>query len=201
MEIIVKILNFYLSLEEIINSNIQEFSVLFILISVIWISLIGIVTPVLLVSAIAFGYFGIIISLFILTISSIINFFMAKKSKDIFKKFKYKKPEISNDPFLIFIIFRLVPGIPYLIKNMSVIFFKLNLTKFFLAVVIADTPQIIIFTFFFKRLLDSSSNILINKNYTHIFDQMLFPTLCLISFFILIYIFKRKQRFKFLNKN
>ena len=57
-----------------------------------------------------------------------------------------------------FIIYRMIPGIPYLIKNLSVIFFKLNFKKFLLAVIIADTPQIIIFIFFSKDLLIRQMN-------------------------------------------
>ena len=129
-----------------------KFSIAFILISILWISLIGIVTPVLFISVLAFGYYGIIVSLLSLVLGSIINFFMATKTKSaIKKKLQHKKPFFSEDPFLIFIIFRLIPGIPYLIKNLSVIFFKLNLKKIFFSSYYFRYSTSGNFYFFFKK--------------------------------------------------
>jgi uncharacterized membrane protein YdjX (TVP38/TMEM64 family) len=159
--------------------------------------LIGIVTPVLLFSALSFGYFGIFISLFTLIISSLINFFIATKTKNLIPKFKYKKPLISSDPLIIYIIFRLLPGVPYLMKNFSVILFKLNLKNFFIAVILSDTPQILIFTFFFKRLIDSSNNIFINKEYSQVFEQMYLPIFLLIAFLTFLYFLNKRIRNKF----
>lgn len=193
MELIEKILNLYLSFSDTVNLHFYKFSIAFILISILWISLIGIVTPVLFISVLAFGYYGIIVSLLSLILGSIINFFMATKTKSAIKKIQYKKPFFSEDPFLIFIIFRLIPGIPYLIKNLSVIFFKLNLKKFFLAVIISDTPQVVIFTFFLKRLIDSSNEFLITQDFNLIFNQMYLPILVLILFMLVIFFLKRKK--------
>ena len=193
MELIEKILNLYLSFSDTVNLHFYKFSIAFILISILWISLIGIVTPVLFISVLAFGYYGIIISVLSLVLGSIINFFMATKTKSAIKKIQHKKPFFSEDPFLIFIIFRLIPGIPYLIKNLSVIFFKLNLKKFFLAVIISDTPQVVIFTFFLKRLIDSSNEFLITQDFNLIFNQMYLPILILILFMFFIFFLKRKK--------
>ena len=130
MEWIEKTFDLYQSYEHIITTNSYKFFS-FILVSIIWVSLIGIVTPVLLFSALSFGYFGIIISLFSLIISSLINFFIATKTKNLISKFKYKKPLVSSNPLLVYTIFRLLPGVPYLIKNFSVVLFKLNLKTFY----------------------------------------------------------------------
>ena len=193
MELIEKILNLYLSLSDTVNLHFYKFSIAFTLISILWISLIGIVTPVLFISVLAFGYYGIIVSLLSLVLGSIINFFVATKTKSAIKKIQHKKPFFSEDPFLIFIIFRLIPGIPYLIKNLSVIFFKLNLKKFFLAVIISDTPQVVIFTFFLKRLIDSSNEFLITQDFNLIFNQMYLPILVLILFMFFIFFLKKKK--------
>ena len=200
LEIIDKILNLYLSLEYLVNLHFYKFSFSFVLASIFWVSLVGIVTPVLLISALTFGYFGIFVSLFTLVISSLINFFLATRAKGLIPKFKYKKPLISNNPLIVYIIFRFLPGVPYLIKNFSVVLFKLNLKKFFLAVILSDTPQVIIFTFFFKRLIDSSSNIFINRNYNQVVEQMYLPMLLIIGFFIILYFLNKKVRVKFFEK-
>ena len=200
MEIIDKILNLYLLFEYLVDMHFYKFSFSYILISIIWISLIGIVTPVLLISALTFGYSGAFISLFALVISSFINFFVATRTKNIISKFKYKKPLISNNPFLIYIIFRFLPGVPYLIKNFSVVLFKLNLKKFFLAVILSDTPQVLIFTFFFTRLIDSSDNFFINQNYIQLFEQMYLPILLIVGFLIFLYFLNKKIGYKFFEK-
>ena len=193
MELIEKILNFYLSYADIIKSNFYKFSIIFVFLSIFWVSLVGIVTPVLIISALMFGYYGIITSLLSLLVSSIINFYMANKTKSKIMMFKNKRPFFTEDPFIIYIIFRLIPGVPYLMKNLSVIFFKLNLKKFFLAVIISDTPQILIFTFFFKRLIDTSNSFLITHDYNRVFEQMYMPILSIIIFVIFIFILKKKR--------
>ena len=132
MELIEKILNFYLSFKDTINLNLYTFALVFTFISVIWISTIGIVTPILLISALAFGYYGIFISLVSLLFGSIINFLLARKTKSMLKKIKNKQPIFNNEPFISYIIFRLIPGIPYLVKNLSAVFFKLNFKNFIL---------------------------------------------------------------------
>ena len=199
-EIVDKILNLYLSLEYLVDLHFYKFSFSFVLVSIFWVSLVGIVTPVLLISTLIFGYFGICISLFTLVISSLINFFLAKRAKNLISKFKYKKPLISNNPFLIYIIFRFLPGVPYLIKNFSVVLFKLNLKKFFLAVILSDTPQVLIFTFFFTRLIDSSNNFFINQNYIQVVEQMYLPILFIIGFLIFLYLLNKKIGDKLLEK-
>ncbi len=193
MELIEKILNLYLSFADTVNIHFYKFTIAFVFISIFWISFIGIVTPVLLISALAFGYYGIIISLFSLVLGSLISFFIAIKTKGIIKKLQQKKPIVSKDPFILYIIFRLIPGVPFLIKNLSVIFFKLNLKSFFLAVIISDTPQIVIFTFFFKKLIDSSNEFLINRDFNRIFEQMYLPLLVIILFMFFIFFLKRKK--------
>ena len=87
MEYIEKILNLYLSFADTINNHFYQFLIFFILVSIIWVSLIGIVTPVLFISALTFGYYGIFVSLLVLMVSSIMNFFMASKTRSVIKNF------------------------------------------------------------------------------------------------------------------
>ena len=201
MELIEKILNLYLSFSDVVSAHLLKFSVIFIFVFTIWISFIGIVTPVLLISTLAFGYYGMIVSLLSVIFGSIISFFIVTKTKYMLKKLRNKKPFFTNDPFIIYIILRLIPGIPFLVKNFSIIFFKLNLKSFFFAVLISDTPQILIFTFFFKRLIDSSSNFLVNQEYNHVFELMYMPLLILIIFIIFIFFLKKKIGNQIFNKD
>ena len=62
-----------------------------------------------------------------------------------------------------------------------------------MAVIISDTPQILIFTFFVKRLIDSSNSFLITQDYNRVVEQMYMPTLSIIIFLIFIFILKKKK--------
>jgi len=192
LEFLDKILGLYFSFEYILNDNFYKFMIGFIIISITWVSLIGIITPILLVSALAFGYYGVIVSLFVLTLGSIASYIIAKKSTRIIVRNKKLKQNNFRDPLLTYVIFRLAPGIPYIVKNLSVVFFKLNLKRFFLAVIISDTPQILIFTFFFKKLFESSNNFFVNQNYNIIFEEMYLPLICLFLFFVFIFILRKQ---------
>ena len=192
VEFLDKILGLYFSFEHILNDNFYKFMIGFIIISTTWVSLIGIITPILLVSALAFGYYGVIVSLFVLTLGSIASYIIAKKSTRIIVRNKKLKQNNFRDPLLTYVIFRLAPGIPYIVKNLSVVFFKLNLKRFFLAVIISDTPQILIFTFFFKKLFESSNNFFVNQNYNIIFEEMYLPLICLFLFFVFIFILRKQ---------
>ena len=91
MELIEKILNLYLSFTNIVNSHFYEFSIAFTLISILWIAIVGIVTPVLIISVIAFWLLWNNCSFFIYCFShSMINFFMVTKTKSVIKKIKKK---------------------------------------------------------------------------------------------------------------
>ena len=192
VEFLDKILGLYFSFEYILNDNFYKFMIGFIIISITWVSLIGIITPILLVSALAFGYYGVIVSLFVLTLGSIASYIIAKKSTRIIVRNKKLKQNNFRDPLLTYVIFRLAPGIPYIVKNLSVVFFKLNLKRFFLAVIISDTPQILIFTFFFKKLFESSNSFFVNQNYNIIFEEMYLPLICLFLFFVFIFILRKQ---------
>lgn len=196
VEFLDKILGLYFSFEYILNDNFYKFMIGFIIISTTWVSLIGIITPILLVSALAFGYYGIIVSLLVLILGSITSYIIAKKSTRIIVRNKKLKQNNFRDPLLTYVIFRLAPGIPYIVKNLSVVFFKLNLKRFFLAVIISDTPQILIFTVFFKKLFESSNSFFVHQNYNIIFEEMYLPLMCLFIFFVFIFIL-RKKRAKF----
>ena len=99
MELVKKIFNFYLSFKDTINTHLYQFALVFTDFSNLWISTVGIVTPVLLISALSFGYYGILISLVSLLLGSIINFIMASKTKKYFKKLK------KENQFFLIILF------------------------------------------------------------------------------------------------
>ena len=55
--------------------------------SIIWICFVGIVSPLLLISTLLFGYFGILLSIFSFILGSILTFVIANLFKNYLKKF------------------------------------------------------------------------------------------------------------------
>ena len=111
----------YEKLKILINNNNLISISLFLLLSIIWILFGGIVSPLLFISTILFGYFGILISVFSFTLGSILTFIIA----NIFKSFliknlinSFRVPYLKDDSIFLFALFRLIPGIPFVIKNL-----------------------------------------------------------------------------------
>ena len=69
---------------------------LYLFSSTIWICFVGIVSPLLLVSAILFGYFGILLSIFSFILGSIFTFSIANLFKDYLKKIMVRSNKIPN---------------------------------------------------------------------------------------------------------
>ena len=198
MEIITQIYDNYSNFKSLFDSNILFFSFVFLVFSLLWLTFVGVVSPILFLSILFYDYVGCIIYMFLFLTASVLNFFFSFKSRTFIYKFLKREVKIENEPFYLYLVFRLIPGIPYLIKNLSVSFFNLSFKKFILAIIIADTPQIILFTFFFKKIISTSENIIIFENYNDVISELFLPTMLLVVFFIFIYLVKLKFKFKFL---
>ena len=68
--------------------------------------------------------------MFLFLTASVLNFF-SFKSRTFIYKFLKREVKIENEPFYLYLVFRLIPGIPYLIKNLSVSFFNLSFKNLF----------------------------------------------------------------------
>lgn len=189
----IKILS--LDLKYFSDNNYFLFFLLFFLSSIIWIGFIGIATPILLISTFIYGYFGCIFSFLSILLGSILTFTLSKKFRSFITKVISKK-KIKKDQVFLYVVLRLIPGIPFIMKNILSIFFNLNLKNFLLTIFIADFPQIVLFTFFFKRLIETSEFLFVSQNYSLIFDKMFLPTIFLIFFLLLIYIIKGKSKIR-----
>ena len=168
---------------------------LYLFSSTIWICFVGIVSPLLLVSAILFGYFGILLSIFSFILGSILTFSIASLFKDYLKKIMVRSNKIPNfqeKSIFLFVIFRLIPGIPFVIKNIFAIFFNLSHRQFIFATVLAEVPQIILYTYIFKKAIDTSKVYASELKLTILTEELLFPSVLLLIFFILLFILKIK---------
>ena len=182
-------------LKTILNNNKFISIGLYLFSSTIWICFVGIVSPLLLISTLLFGYFGILLSIFSFILGSILTFIIANLFKNYLKKVLIKSKKIPNfqeKSMFLFTIFRLIPGIPFVIKNIFAVFFNLSYRQFIFATILAEVPQIVLYTYIFKKAIDTSKAYASELNLTVLTEELLMPSVLLLIFFILIFILKNK---------
>lgn len=168
---------------------------LYLFASTIWICFVGIVSPLLLISTLLFGYFGIILSIFSFILGSMFTFSIANLFKDHLKKIlirSNKIPIFREKSVFLFTIFRLIPGMPFVIKNIFAIFFNLTYRQFIFATFLAEVPQIILYTYIFKKAIDTSKLFVSELKLEVLTGELFIPSILLLIFFILLFILKNK---------
>ena len=176
------------------------YSCAFVIFSIFWICLLGFVSPLLFLSSLIFGYFGCFLTILSFTFGSTVTFLIGNHFKDLSKKFLKKRLDITKNSFFLFIIFRFIPGIPFLVKNLSGVFFNLTTRKFFIATFLSETPQIILYTFIFKRIIESTELFLNDFNLSIVFEKMFLPVVMMLIFLVILYFLKYKTKLIFKNK-
>ena len=182
-----------------VNENKLLFVTIYFFFSILWICLSGIMTPMLLLSTFMFEYLAFILSTISFSIGSTLSYLFAKKFKNYIDK-NFRKVTIKNNSFFLFIIFRFIPGVPYILKNISGIFFKLQNREFFIATIIADTPQIFLIVFLIKRSLDASDDFINDFDITLVSGQLFLPIFLIFLFLILVFVLKKKFNVNFYKK-
>ena len=121
------------------ESNLALVSIIFILIGVLWISvLLGFGSPLVLVSGFLFGaYFGTMIVVMTLSFGACLTYIIANYFfKDLIKekfsnKFKFLKEKIKSNEFFVIFLLRVIGGTPLQIQNILPIFFNVKLKNYF----------------------------------------------------------------------
>ena len=168
---------------------------LYLFLSTIWVCFIGIVSPLLFISTLLFGYFGILLSIFSSILGSIFTFSIANIFKDYLKNILIKSnkhPNFKEKSVFLFTIFRLIPGMPFVIKNIFAVFFNLAYRQFIFATILAEVPQIILYTYIFKKAIDTSKLFASELKLAILTDGLFIPSILLLIFFILLFILKNK---------
>ena len=189
----------YLEIQTYVDQNIYLLAFLYFIISIFWISFLGIASPMLVLSTLMFGYFGSMISILSFTVGSVISFNFAKNFKHLIKNY-LKNIHVKENPFFLYVIFRFIPGFPLIIRNFSGVFFNLSNKQFVCATLISESPQIILFTFILQRLLESSEILLTDFNISTLSERLILPILLMLGFLTIIFILKVKFGKYFLEK-
>ena len=150
------------NLESIISQNFYINLLIFFLFSIIWVSLLGFGSPLLIVSGILFGkWIGSLISVLGISVGAIVlysiaNFFFKDLVKSLFsEKFSKYLDLFKKNEFYYFLIFRFTGGlgIPFGLQNLLPIIFDMKKSNYFFASLVGFMP-----TFFIMNTIGSGLN-------------------------------------------
>jgi len=133
------------------NKNFFLISLAFIIITIIWVLLLGFGSPILLLSGFIFGkWFGSIYAVLSLSIGATLlyifaNYFLKDLVEEKFsKRFSNLNEKFKKNEFTFFLIYRFVGGIPFFISNILPTIFNVKLKNFFFGSIIGMSPQVFV---------------------------------------------------------
>ena len=191
-----------LNISSFLSSNFLINAIYFFIFSIVWITMLGFGSPILIVSGILFGkWIGTIISVLsisigALTLYSIANFFF----KDIVKKLLERKFEkyiqlFQKNEFYYFFIYRFVGGlgVPFFLQNVFPVLFNMKKFNYFFSSFLGFIPG-----FFIFNNIGSGLNTYIKGNETFSLlnlistPEIYFPILMFVGLLVLSFLIKKK---------
>ena len=143
-----------LNLDSFISSNFFINIIYFFIFSVVWVTLLGFGSPILIISGILFGkWVGTVVSIISISIGalvlySIANFFFKDFVQDILeKKFKKYIQLFQKNEFYYFFIYRFVGGlgVPFFLQNVFPVLFNMKKINYFFSSFFGFVPGFFIF--------------------------------------------------------
>jgi uncharacterized membrane protein YdjX (TVP38/TMEM64 family) len=139
--------------DKIFNFRDQNFvllSIVYFLVSIAWVFLMGFGTPLVIVAGFAFGtVWGSILTIISFSIGATLLYMFANHYfKDLVfeylsSRFLSLKNHFNENEFGYFLFLRVIPGIPFPIKNIIPVLFNIKLKNFFLATFLGELVPII----------------------------------------------------------
>ena len=186
------------------SANLLLFTLSFILISILWIFLLGFGSPIALLGGFIFGkWIGTIVVILGLSFGATFlyifgNYFLKDIIKDRFsKKFQNLQVKFKDSEFLYLLVYRLIGGIPWQLSCLLPTIFNVKISNFYFATLIGVIP-----TVFLMVSIGNGLEKVINQNseIPLITDIIFSPDIYipLLAFFSLIFItiFLRKIFYK-----
>jgi len=196
------------NLENFIGSNIYANLALFFIFSIVWVTLLGFGSPILIISGILFGkWIGTFISVVsisfgALTLYVIANFFFVDLVQNIFKdKFSKYMNLFKKNEFYYFFIYRFVGGlgVPFCLQNILPVVFNMKKKNYFFSSMLGFIPGFFVFNTIgaglnkYVKQSDSFNFIDLILNREVYLPILMFIFLVLISFLIKKKIFDDKN--------
>ena len=130
------------------QTNLLLLSVLFILLTIVWVLMAGFGSPVALLAGFIFGkWLGTIILVLGLSVGATIlyifgNYFLKEVIKEKFlNKFKNLEIKFKKSEFIFLLVYRFVGGIPFAIANVLPCLFNVKISNFFWSTLIGIVPS------------------------------------------------------------
>ena len=139
------------TLNNLKNLNIFLSSLIFFIVTIVWVLLLGFGSPIFLIGGFIFGkWVGTILVVFGLTIGSTLLYYFANfLIKDLIykkfsSKFKYLTEKFKRNELAYFILYRAVGGIPFFLQNLLPLLFNVKIRNYFFGTIIGLTPQLFV---------------------------------------------------------
>jgi len=189
---------------ELRDQNLFLISSVYFFFSIIWVFLMGFGTPLVIFAGFAFGtVLGSILSIFSFTIGATLLYIFANHYfKDLVEKYlgsKYSglKNNVNQNELSYFFSLRVIPGIPFPIKNLLPVLFNMKLKNFILATLFGEAIPMIISISIFSGLssaFESDKDLNLNLLFA---PEIFFPLLALAVMSLIANYVKKK----YFNKN
>ena len=131
------------------QANLFLISLIFLILTIIWVLMAGFGIPVSLLAGFIFGkWFGTFILMIGMSIGATIlymfgNYFFKEMIKEKFlNRFKNLEIRFKKSEFIYLLIYRFVGGIPFALSNVLPCIFNVRVSNFFWATLIGLTPQL-----------------------------------------------------------
>jgi len=186
---------------ELRDQNLFIISLAYFFFSIIWVFLMGFGTPLAIFAGFAFGtVLGSALSIFSFTIGATLLYIFANLYfKDLVEKYlgsKYSglKNNIQENELIYFFSLRVVPGIPFPIKNLLPVLFSMKIKNYFFATLFGEALPLIISISIFSGLSNAfESDKDLNLNL--LFDPEIFFPLLALAVMSLIANYVKKKYF------
>ena len=133
------------------ENNTILLSFIFMILTVIWVFLLGIGSPVALTAGFIFGQWaGVLLTVSSLSIAATLfyifgNYFFKDLIREKFlNKFKNLEIKFKKNEFIFFLVYRIVGGIPFPIANLLPILFNIKLKNYFFGTFLGMIPQMFV---------------------------------------------------------
>ena len=168
------------NLDNYISKNIIVNLFYFFIFAIIWVSLLGFGSPILIISGILFGqWLGTLISVISISFGALIlysigDFFFKDLVKEMLeKKFKKYIKLFQKNEFYYFLVYRFVGGlgVPFGLQNLIPVLFSMKKNNYLLASFLGFVPS-----FFIMNTIGAGLNSYVEKSQTfNIFDLLFTP--------------------------
>ena len=182
------------------SNNLIYLILFFFLFTVLWVSLLGFGSPVILIGGFIFGkWFGTLLITLSLSTGALCLYLLGKYffyeflKKNLLNKFKKFKKMFSKDHLIIMIIFRFIGFVPFFIANLLPVIFNINTRNYFLGTFVGILPSVFIISSLGSGLSEALYKF---ENFPSIFSlltlpEIYFPILGFALILIISFIFKK----------